>query len=344
MQRCIELAALGVGNVAPNPMVGALLVFNNRIIGEGYHETFGYAHAEVNCITGIKDADRCLIEKSTLYVSLEPCAHFGKTPPCVDLIIEQKIQHVVIGCRDSFEKVNGAGINKLIAAGIKVDVGILETACIDLNRRFFTLHQKKRPYIILKWAQSQDGFIAAEANTKTKISNIYTDRLVHKWRSQEAAILVGANTVKTDNPTLTTRNWKGKNPVRIIIDEALKLSNNSNVFNVEADSIVINRKLSAVKENVEYYKIDNSQLVIDGVLDCLYKRGINSVIVEGGSITLQYFINAGLWDEARIITNTSMFLKNGVNAPKLNHQNIVSSIEILNDQIDFFLNNNNDSL
>lgn len=344
MQRCIELAQLGAGNVAPNPMVGAALVYNGKIIGEGYHQKFGEPHAEVNCIASVQEPDRYLIKNCTLYVSLEPCAHFGKTPPCADLIIKQQIQHVVIGCRDTFEKVNGAGISKLIAAGIKVEVGILEDECIELNKRFFTFHQKKRPYIILKWAQSSDGFIAGEDLKKSKISNPYTDRLTHKWRSQEGAILVGSNTIKTDNPNLTTRNWIGKNPVRIVIDETLKMAVDANVFNLDADTIIINRILSAVEGNVEFYKINKQQSAVEAVLACLYKRQINSVIIEGGTKTLQFFIDTGFWDEARIITNNALFIYKGVNAPLFQDNKILSSNNIFNDRIDFFLNNNNDSL
>lgn len=344
MRRCIELAELGAGNVAPNPMVGAILVYDDKVIGEGYHEKFGEAHAEVNCISSVNESNKQFIENSIIYVSLEPCAHFGKTPPCVDLIIQKNIKHVVIGCRDSFEKVNGAGINKLIAAGIKVEVGTLEDECIDLNKRFFTVHQKKRPYIILKWAQSNDGFMAGEDFKKTKISNAYTDRLTHKWRSQEAAILVGSNTIKTDNPNLTTRNWIGKNPARIVIDEKLKMPGDANVFNVDADTIIINRILSAVEKNVEFYKINGHQSAVEAVLACLYKRQINSVIIEGGTKTLQFFIDTGFWDEARVITNNALFINKGVNAPLFQDKKILSSINIFNDRIDFFLNNNNEPL
>ena len=344
MRRCIELAELGAGNVAPNPMVGAVLVYNGKIIGEGYHEQYGQPHAEVNCIASVQESDSYLIEESTLYVSLEPCAHFGKTPPCVDLIIAQKIKYVVIGCRDSFEKVNGAGIGKLIAAGIKVEVGILEADCINLNKRFFTVHQKKRPYIILKWAQSMDGFISAENFVKTKISNSYTDRLVHKWRSEEGAILVGANTAQIDNPTLTTRNWTGKNPVRVIIDESLKLADDLNVFNSDASTVVINSRQSTTKNNIEFYEINRHHSAIEAVLQYLYKKQLNSVMIEGGSKTLQYFINAGLWDEARVITNTNLFLNKGVTAPLFNYQKLASTVNIFTDRIDFFLNNTNDPL
>ena len=344
MRRCIELAALGAGNVAPNPMVGAVIVYNDNIIGEGYHEKFGEAHAEVNSINNVQEYDRQFIKESTLYVSLEPCNHFGKTPPCVDLIIKHQIRHVVIGCNDNFEKVKDAGISRLTAAGVKVDIGILEQDCRNLNKRFFTFHDKKRPYIILKWAQSNDGFIAREDLAKTKISNTYTDQLVHKWRSQEAAILVGYKTVKTDNPYLTLRNWTGKNPTRIIIDELNTLAENLNVFNLDANTIILNRKLSTINNNIESYKISDEQLTTEAVVECLHKKQINSVIIEGGNKTLQMFINAGLWDEARVITNTVLFLNKGVNAPLLQNQNLKSSSNILNDRIDYFLNKNNDSL
>ena len=344
MRRAIELAKLGTGNVAPNPMVGAVLVYNDKIIGEGYHEKFGESHAEVNCINSVVASDKQFIESSTLYVSLEPCAHFGKTPPCADLITQQHIKHVVIGCRDSFEHVNGAGIQKLIAANLKVDIGILEKECKNLNKSFFTFHNRKRPYIILKWAQSNDGFIAGEELGKTKISNIYTDRLVHKWRSQEGAILIGFNTVRADNPTLTTRNWIGKNPTRVIIDESLTLSKDFKVFNTEADSIIVNGMLSVVENNVEFYKIQQGQSAIEAVLECLYKRQINSVIIEGGSKTLQHFIDCSMWDEARIITNTVLFLNKAVKAPVLTDKKLITSFNILSDRIEYFQKNYNDSL
>ena len=344
MRRCIELAALGAGNVAPNPMVGAVLVYNNKIIGEGYHKKFGEAHAEVNCINSVLESNREFIKKSSLYVSLEPCAHFGKTPPCVDLIIHYNIQHVVIGCRDTFEKVNGAGIIKLIAAGIEVNIGILEKECRDLNKRFFTFYNKKRPYIILKWAQSLDGFIAGDHSSATKISNNYTDKIVHKWRSQETAILVGANTVTIDNPHLTTRKWIGKNPVRVIIDEHLTLNENANVFDAEADTIIINKEKNFSSDNNEFYPISADKTAIETTLQRLYKRQLNSVIIEGGCRTLQSFIDAGMWDEARVITNTHLFLNEGLSSPKLSNQKFHSSYNILTDRIDFFQNNQHDAL
>ena len=344
MRRCIELAKLGIGDVAPNPMVGSVLVYKDKIIGEGYHQKFGESHAEVNCLKSVSEINKHFIRSSTLYVSLEPCSHFGKTPPCADLIVEQKIPHVIIGCRDSFEKVNGAGIGKLLAAGIKVEIGILESECIMLNKRFFTFHNKKRPYIILKWAQSQDGFIAGENYSTTKISNIYTDKMVHKWRAQEAAILVGFNTVRNDNPQLTTRKWQGKNPVRIIIDEHLSLDENANVLDGEVETIIINRKKNLTVDNKEFYKINADKSGIESILECLYSRQINSLIIEGGTKTLQSFIDAGLWDEARVITNTGLLLKKGLNGPLLSNQVLHSSINIFTDRIDFYQNKKNDAL
>ena len=336
MRRCIELAKMGAGNVAPNPMVGAVLVFNNRIIGEGYHEKYGEAHAEVNCLNNVTDADRHLISKSTLYVSLEPCSHFGKTPPCVDLILMNKIVHVVIGCTDSFEKVNGAGITKLIANAVKVETGILKDECIHLNKRFFTYHQQKRPYIILKWAQTNDGFIAAENGKPVKISNDYTNRLSHKWRAKEGAILVGTNTVINDNPHLTVRNWYGKNRVRIVIDVNLKINNTANIYNAEADTIVFNSKKSEQIGNVLFHKIDIKNNIVEGIIEYLFKNNIISCIIEGGSKTLQSFIDIGFWDEARIITNTSLNIEKGIKAPILSNAVSNKTIEILSDRINFF--------
>ena len=344
MRRCLELAQLGAGNVAPNPMVGAILVYNNKIIGEGYHQKFGEAHAEVNCLKSVEEVNHELIQKSTSYVSLEPCAHFGKTPPCADFIIKNKIPHVVVGCTDSYERVNGAGIKKMIGAGIKVNVGILENECRSLNKRFFTFHNKKRPYIILKWAQSADGFISGQNRLAAKISNTYTDKIVHKWRGEESAILVGANTVASDNPNLTTRHWTGKNPVRIIIDEQLSLDQNFNIFDCEAETIIINRiKNLSYNKNI-FSQMSLDKTIVDGTLGCLYNRQLNSVIIEGGSKTLQLFIDSGLWDEARVITNMDLLLVAGLKSPLLTHQHLQSSFNIFSDKLDFFQNTINDSL
>src|SRR5437868_6012424 len=232
MHRCLELAKLAAGNVAPNPMVGAVLVHEEKIISEGYHKQFGEPHAEVNCINNVKEEDKHLIEKSTLYVSLEPCSHFGKTPPCTDLIIKNKIPKVVIGCVDIYKEVHGRGIKKLQDAEVEVVTGILEKECIELNKRFFTFHEKYRPYIILKWAESANGKIGIDTE-RVLISNEYSDRLVHKWRSEEAAILIGTNTALKDDPSLTTRLWQGNNPVRLVIDMDLRLPSHLKIFNRE---------------------------------------------------------------------------------------------------------------
>ncbi len=339
MRRCIQLAKLGAGNVAPNPMVGAVLVYNNRIIGEGYHEKYGQAHAEVNCIDNVSVADTDLISKSILYVSLEPCAHFGKTPPCVDLILKLGIEHVVIGCSDSFEKVNGAGIQKLIDVGVKVELDVLRDECMILNKRFFTYHQKKRPYLILKWAQSNDGFIAGDNGMPLQISNEYTNKLSHKWRAEQASILVGTKTIINDNPNLTTRYWFGKSPVRVIIDSDLELMTTANVFNNHADTIIINNKKNKQTGNILFYKIDFKENVLEGIIKCLYNNNIVSCIIEGGAKTLQSFIDAGAWDEARIITNTSLNIQNGIKSPILRNALLRNQIDIFSDRINFLQNN-----
>ncbi|MEP7255392.1 MAG: bifunctional diaminohydroxyphosphoribosylaminopyrimidine deaminase/5-amino-6-(5-phosphoribosylamino)uracil reductase RibD [Ferruginibacter sp.] len=317
MQRCLQLAEMGAGHVAPNPMVGAVLVCNDRIIGEGYHQQYGKVHAEVNCISSVNEEDKQYIFKSTLYVSLEPCAHFGKTPPCADLIIENKIPNVVIGCGDSFAAVNGKGIEKLKAAGINVVVGILEKECLELNKRFFTFHNLKRPYIILKWAQSSDGKIAGENSSRVMISNEFSNRLVHKWRSEEAAILVGTNTALMDDPSLTTRLWPGNSPVRLVIDKELKLPTHLKLFEKTVKTIVFNYLKDEDDGLLLYYKLSKKKNILTQIVSILYEQQIQSVIVEGGAKLLQSFIDAGLWDEARVICNEQLIIGNGLAAPVL---------------------------
>ena len=287
-------------------MVGCVIVFENTIIAEGYTSPYGEAHAEVNAIQSIRDAK--VLEKSTLYVTLEPCSHFGKTPPCCDLIIAHKIPRVVIGCIDEHEKVCGKGISKLKAAGCEVIVGVLETECKIHHKRFFTYHSKKRPYIILKWAESKDGFIAPLNKTEIKpvwISNLSSRQLVHQWRAEEQAILIGANTVAQDNPRLTTREVEGPNPIRIVIDIKNTLPKSSQVFNSEAKTIKLTRS-----------EIDPSKPLATQVCKALYLNKITSVIIEGGQKTLKAFINEDLWDEARIFTSDT-YLKEGVKKPQL---------------------------
>jgi diaminohydroxyphosphoribosylaminopyrimidine deaminase / 5-amino-6-(5-phosphoribosylamino)uracil reductase len=318
MQRCIELARKGEGSVAPNPMVGAVLVHDDVIIGEGWHQQYGEAHAEVNCIgEAVQNGQTDKFQQSTLYVSLEPCAHFGKTPPCSDLIIKHKIPKVVIGCRDPFKEVDGKGIEKLNAAGVEVIVDVLKDECIDLNKRFFTFHQQQRPYIILKWAQTKNGMMASRSSERLLISNEMTNRLVHQWRSEEASILVGTNTALLDDPQLTNRYFPGKQPVRLVLDKQLRLPKTLKLFNDDATTIIFNSIKSSDERNVQYCQLPNNDDTIPAVLNALYQLNINSVIVEGGAQLLQSFIDAGTWDEARIITNEELSVEDGLKAPQL---------------------------
>jgi len=315
MMRCLQLAQLGAGNVAPNPMVGAVLVYENKIIGEGYHQQYGDPHAEVNCINSVKEENRLLIAQSVLYVSLEPCSHFGKTPPCSDLIIRNKIPKVIIGCQDIYKEVSGKGILKLQNAGVEVITGILEKECMELNKRFFTFHQKRRPYIILKWAESFNRKIGS-AYKRILISNEYSNRIVHKWRSEESAILIGANTALQDDPLLTVRLWQGKNPVRIIIDKDLRVPRLLNIFNADSKTIIFNLVKNSTEENLIYIKVRKENFLSD-LMNSLFEMNILSVIIEGGAKTLQSFIDDGLWDEARVTTNEEIIIENGISSPEM---------------------------
>ena len=334
MQRCIDLASLGIGHVAPNPMVGAVIVHNGRIIGEGFHEKYGEAHAEVNAIRSVED--KSLLPESTIYVSLEPCSHHGKTPPCADLIIEYKIKRVVVGCLDPNERVKGRGIEKLKKAGIETTTGVLEQACKSLNKRFFTFHERKRPYVILKWAQSPDGYLDIARPNNEKgihwISSPETKVLVHKWRAEEQSILVGRKAVETDNPTLTVREFSGGNPTRLIIDSQLQLPMDKNIFSSEAPTIVFNRIRSEVNGNIEWVKLPETST--EAILEELYKRSILSVFVEGGSRTLQYFIFDNVWDEARVIVGPNK-LNDGTKAPNIG-KTPDHSFSFSNDMIHFY--------
>jgi diaminohydroxyphosphoribosylaminopyrimidine deaminase/5-amino-6-(5-phosphoribosylamino)uracil reductase len=332
MQRCLELAKRGVGNVAPNPMVGAVLVYENKIIAEGYHQEYGKAHAEVNCINSVKAEDNYSIAKSTLYVSLEPCVHHGKTPPCADLIIEKKIPNVIVACRDSYAEVNGRGIEKLRSAGINITVGVLEKEALELNKRFFTFHTKHRPYIILKWAQSNDEKIANADHSRVFISNEQTNKLVHKWRIEEASILIGTNTALYDDPALTARLWPGNNPVRLVIDKELKLPKSLQLFDNKVKTIVFNKYKHQHEENTLYYKLENEVDTIEEILKALHHLKIQSVIVEGGTKLLQSFIDRNSWDEARIIVNSELLIENGIAAPVLKNEELISQ-KIINDNI-----------
>ncbi len=317
MQRCIDLALKGMRDVAPNPMVGCVIVHNKVIIGEGFHQEYGKEHAEVNAIEQVKDKGK--LKKSKLFVSLEPCSHTGKTKPCVDLILKYDIPEVIIGIKDPNPKVSGKGIEKLKKAGVKVKVGLLENICSEVNKRFFTFHQKQRPYVILKWAQTTDGFLDKVRNDKEQkinwISAPETQTIVHKWRSEEQSILVGRNTIINDNPSLTVREYGGKNPTRIVIDSQLQISGSLKIYSKEAPTLVFNRLKNEKTDNIEYIKINETST--KNILDELYHRGIQSVFVEGGSRTIQYFIIDNAWDEARVIVGNKNFYE-GYKAPVLN--------------------------
>ena len=340
MFRCLELAVLGCGNVAQNPMVGSVLVYNDAIIGEGYHQQYGQAHAEVNCINNVLEADKYLIPQSTLYVSLEPCSHFGKTPPCSDLIIASGIKKVVVGCRDSYEAVNGKGIEKLQENGVEVVLGILEKACKSLNKRFFTFHESKRPYIILKWAETANRKMAANVNERLLISNDFSNRLVHKWRSEEAAIFVGTNTALLDNPSLTNRLWHGKSPIRLVLDKHLQLPILLQLFNQQQPTIVFNFIKQEVQENLTFYLLKEADDLLEQIVQACYQLHIQSILVEGGCKLLQSFIDSSLWDEARVIINENLVINEGLNAPILTHHTIKKNDTLFSDTITYFSNKN----
>lgn len=317
MQRCLELAAKGRGRVAPNPMVGCVIVRNGEIVSEGYHETFGGPHAEPNAIGRVSDD---ILKESTLYVNLEPCAHHGKTPPCADLIISKGIRNVVVGNLDPNPLVAGNGIRKLEQAGINVVHGLMESECRDLNKRFLTFHEKKRPYIILKWAQTADGFIShwplPEHKNDNWITGAESKTLVHQWRSEEQAILVGYNTLVNDDPLLTTRLVEGNNPLRMVLAREAMLPPDLRIFNKDAKTIVFNSAKSEVKNFVEYVKV-NWQDKIRELLDICYTRQISSLIVEGGTNTIYQFMNQNLWDEARVFVNPNKQFAHGISAPDI---------------------------
>ena len=336
MHRCIELAQKGAGYVAPNPMVGAVLVHEERIIGEGYHRQYGQAHAEVNCINSVEKDDQDKISQAVLYVSLEPCAHFGKTPPCADLIIANKIPEVVIGSRDPFKEVAGKGIEKLKTAGIAVTSGILEKDCQVLNKRFFTFHTKHRPYIILKWAQTADKKIAGDKASRIYISNEQTNRLVHRWRSEEASILVGTNTALSDDPELTTRYWNGPSPMRLVVDMDLRLPSSLKIFNAKQRTIIFNTVKHEDNDHLSYYQVTDEVNLVHQIVNALYQMKIQSVMVEGGARLLQSFINDNMWDEARIITNMQLAIGNGLAAPELELNGTKSEFTIQSDSIKIY--------
>lgn len=316
-------------------MVGSVIVHNDSVIGEGWHYQAGQPHAEVNAINSVKD--KSLLKEATIYVSLEPCSHFGKTPPCANLIINYQIPNVVIGCVDSFSEVSGKGIEKLKKNGCNVIIGVLEEECIALNKRFFTYHNKKRPFIILKWAESNDGFIAPINNPEiTWITSTYSRQLVHKLRTEEQAILVGTNTAIIDNPKLDARTWNGYNPIRIVLDRTLKVPTNNHLFDGSVKTIVITEIKKHNSENLFFEAINFSENIPLQICDALYKHKLQSVIIEGGSQTLQSFIDTDLWDETHIFKGTSIF-KDGIKTPKFKG-NIIDSITIKEDTLTVYNN------
>lgn len=342
MFRCLELAKKGKGNVSPNPMVGCVIVYNEKIIGEGYHRKYGEAHAEVNAVNSVKN--KSLLSKFTMYVSLEPCAHVGRTPACADMIVKENIPIIVIGSTDPYFQVAGKGIQKLESAGRTVITGILEKECVEINKNFYTYHQKKRPYIILKWAQTKDGFIdyvriAGQETHAFWITNDECKTLVHKWRTEEDAFCVGTNTVILDNPQLTARLWSGRNPIRVTIDKNNSLHRQYKIFDNQAESLVFNSSVNYKDNNIELIKVDFTIDIIPQILQNLYDRKILSLVVEGGALTLQSFIESDYWDEARVFTGNHCF-DLGVLAPVFKQE--VEKIEFFGDsELKWYFNKSN---
>ncbi|MCZ4222787.1 bifunctional diaminohydroxyphosphoribosylaminopyrimidine deaminase/5-amino-6-(5-phosphoribosylamino)uracil reductase RibD [Pedobacter rhodius] len=341
IKRCLELAATSIGNVSPNPMVGCVIVVDGVIIGEGYHQKFGEAHAEPNAVKSVFEkygsAAESMLRKATAYVNLEPCAHFGKTPPCADLFVKHQLKKVVIGNRDPFSGVDGKGIEKLKNAGIAVISGILDEECKHFNRRFFTRIQKQRPFIILKWAQTANGYFATIDGHQKWISGGLAKRMAHRWRTEEDAILVGKQTAIMDNPQLTSREWPGKNPVRLVIDKNLQVPQSNHIFNQEAKTIIFNALKTDVKDNIHYIQMEDMQFYLpQKIAFQLYLMDIQSVIIEGGANIIKQFLNANLWDEARIFTSENSWTE-GVPSPVING-NLTEAIQVGTDKLSIYIN------
>ena len=338
IRRALQIAKNGIGTTRPNPSVGAVIVCDDKIIGEGFTSNYGGNHAEVNAIESVKD--KSLLKESTLYVTLEPCSHFGKTPPCSDLIVKHQLKKVVIGCLDSNPLVAGKGVEKLQKSEIEVVVGILKDECRNHHKRFFTLQNKKRPYIILKWAETKDGFIAPLTKDEQKpvwISNSYSQQLVHKWRAEEQAILVGTNTVFADNPKLNVRSWFGNHPLRIVLDRNLKIQSSAHVLDKSIRTIVFTeKKIDSSEENLQFETIDFTKNIAKQICEVLGKHQVQSVIIEGGTKMLQTFIDENLWDEARVFTGDVLFT-DGIKAPNLK-ATIFSEQNIKNDTLKIYYN------
>ena len=339
MLRALELAEKGRGHVSPNPMVGCVIEHEGKIIGEGWHQEYGGAHAEVNAIESVKNQD--ILTESTCYVTLEPCAHFGRTPPCADLLVSHQIKRVVIGCLDINPLVQGSGVSKLEKAGIKVQVGVLEEECKKINVRFFKSFEKQKPYVILKWAQTGDGFIARENFDSKWISNEQSRILVHQWRADEDAILVGSRTAEHDDPMLNVRQWEGKNPLRLVIDRALKLDHSLKLFDGSIPTIVYNTEHDDLEANPQYVKLDQNGF-LDALLSDLHQRKIQSLFVEGGTELHNLFLNQGSWDEARVFTSNTEF-GSGVAAPNM-ELSPNETMDITGDTLNIFYNEQSKSL
>ncbi len=339
MKRCIELAEKAKGYTAPNPMVGAVLVHNSVIIGESWHKQYGQAHAEVNCIESVAPGNKALIPESTMYVSLEPCAHHGKTPPCAIRLVKEQVKEVIIANKDPFEKVGGRGIEILQQAGIKTEAGVLAKEGRWLNRRFFCFHEKQRPYIILKWAQTKEGYFAPADKSRLQLSNKHSQQLVHKWRTEESAIMVGYKTALNDDPKLTARLWEGKQPLRMVLDEQLQLPETLSLFNDEAETWVVNSVKQETRNNIEFVQLDFDEHLLPQILKRLHTAQKLSLIVEGGAALLNSFINAGVWDEARVFTADAS-LPDGIAAPLLTTAKPAFETSIDNDLLQVYVNTN----
>ncbi|MFY0594076.1 MAG: bifunctional diaminohydroxyphosphoribosylaminopyrimidine deaminase/5-amino-6-(5-phosphoribosylamino)uracil reductase RibD [Roseivirga sp.] len=333
MRRALELAEFGRGTTSPNPMVGCVIVGQDEIIGEGYTQPAGQDHAEVQAVKSVEDQARLI--GATAYVTLEPCSHFGKTPPCADLLVRKQLKRVVIGTIDSNPEVGGKGVARLKAAGIEVEVGVLEQDCREMNVRFFTSLEANRPFIILKWAQTADGFVARKNFDSKWISNQESRALVHQWRGEEDAIMVGTNTAHYDNPRLNVRDWSGKDPVRVVIDKQLRLSKDLNLFDGHQPTLVYNDTQTSEANNVSFVRVNNGDY-LSSILKDLNGRGIQSIIIEGGSGLLNSFITQNLWDEARIFSTQTVF-NEGIAAPKI-AGDLISSKSIGTDKLNFYSN------
>lgn len=342
MYRCFELAAKGLGNTAPNPIVGAVLVYENEIIGEGFHEYYGGPHAEVNCIHSVDEKHKSLIDKSKLFISLEPCTHYGKTPPCTNLILAHKIKEVIIGCRDPFEEVNGRGIEILEQHGVKVIEGVLEKEAKDLNKRFFCFHKKQRPYILIKWAETLNGYLAPLHQTdKTErwlISDSITKRFVHGLRKEQAAILVGTNTALWDDPILDNHLHEGGKIIRLIIDKLLKIPISHKIYNTPYKTYIFNYLENKIfSKSVEFIRISSTENILQLLMQWCYKNGIQSIIVEGGRKTIETFFEAGLYDEVVQIINSKAAKEIGLKSPGLPYNlSVDKTFQLGGDLIKFF--------